>query len=194
VVDVNQNAVIKFPQILGAALSANIFVVTAQAIASLPNFHWWQLSFTSLIFLWNLKDGIDDFKSYESQKMEGFSLAPTVTFRVISYMFLVVAASNLENIRSTSLAMAGYFFTFVLWAFNSIIRRLRLNSSSEENKERLRRRMGWIVLHCVCTIACICMISENQIVIITAMFFIFIIFIVDSIDCATFKNEINENL
>ena len=48
---VAKNPVVKFPQILGAALSANVFVVLAQSFANLASYEWWKIAFIILIFL-----------------------------------------------------------------------------------------------------------------------------------------------
>lgn len=191
---VAQNPVVKFPQILGAALSANVFVIVAQSFANLTSYEWWKIAFIILIFLWNLKDGIDDFKSYETQKMEGFSLAPTVTFRVISYMLLVVAVTNIDDIEKLALAMAAYFVTFIAWSLNSIRRRLALKSKSDENTERLSRRFGWLVLYGFCAICCLAMLAKLPLLTMSAMFLLYVMFVVDSQHCKTFNNEINETL
>lgn len=191
---VTQNPVVKFPQILGAALSANVFVIIAQSIVNLESYEWWKIAFVGLIFLWNLKDGIDDFKSYETQKLEGFSLAPTVTFRVISYMLLVIAVMNINDLQNLAWAMAAYFVTFIFWSLNSIRRRLALKSKSDENTERLSRRFGWLVLYGFCTLCCLAMLAELPLLSMSAVVLLFVIFLADSQHCKTFNNEINETL
>lgn len=188
------NPVVKFPQILGAALSANVFVVIAQSYVNHKPDQWWQLFFIVLIFLWNLKDGIDDFKSYETTKMEGFSLAPTVTFRVISYMMLVLAVMSINDIRRMALAMTAYFCTFILWSLNSIWRRRALKSGSSENAERLSRRLGWLVLYGFSALCCVAMLAEIPMLSVAAVFLLYAVFVADSQHCKTFSNEINETL
>jgi hypothetical protein len=189
-----QNPVVKFPQILGAALSANVFVIIAQSVANLKSYELVSTAFICLIFLWNLKDGIDDFKSYETQKVEGFSLAPTVTFRVISYMLLVVAVMNIDNLERLIFAMVAYFVTFIVWSLNSIQRRLVLKSNSFENTERLSRRYRWLGLYGFCVLCCLLFLAKIPILNLIAILLLLIMFVDDSQHCETFDNKINETL
>ncbi|MBX7514586.1 hypothetical protein K3179_08520 [Qipengyuania sp. GH38] len=183
-------AVIRLPQVLGAALSANVFVVIAQAIAVASGLA--EYAFLMLIFVWNLKDGIDDFKTYESDYASGFSLAPTVTYRVIAYVLLAVAAISLPDLQTASIWFALYFATLTLWSANSAFRRSR-QQRSDENDERLRRRKGWLVLYPICAI-CALVLGCGLTPFFFGAFLIAALYLFDALECRTFSNEINETL
>ncbi|WP_432767661.1 MAG: hypothetical protein HEQ22_09445 [Sphingopyxis sp.] len=184
------NPVIKFPQILGAALSANVFVVIASSIAKMDIKDPDQISILILLFLWNLKDGIDDFKSYESNYADGFSLAPTVTFRVLSYMSLVGSAINFDNRFLSFVFLSIYFLVFSIWSVNSVIRRTR-GSKTAENLERLRRRRGWLILYPASIAACLVIACSEGLIFLVAFAAVILgIFAADCDDCETFSNDI----
>lgn len=186
---------LKIPQILGAGLAANVFITIAGQIKNLDNAHWQAYGALVCAFALNLKDFFDDMKAYEITEMEGFSLFPTVTFRVLSYMSIAWAVIELPDYKSAYFALVFYFSIFIVWSLNSIIRRISLRSNSKENSERIRRRMVWLLIYTVNACACfILSFGMHTLTAILLLIFIFAMFVLDAVDSDTFSNKINETL
>lgn len=189
------SALVKIPQILGAALAGNVFVLLASKLADLSTPTIYGIFAIPFIFFLNLKDFFDDMKSYETQNFEGFSLFPTVFFRVISYMCLAWAASLIARESQSFLAISTYFMVFIIWSIISIFRRYRLNSDSTENLERLRRRKGWLVLYPISAILSFLTTFNFSIVVSIAFFVTLIaIYVFDVIECRSFHTSTSEIL
>lgn len=186
---------LKIPQVLGAALSANVFIVIAGQLESVKSEDWRSFCLLSSCFALNLKDFFDDMKSYEVQSMEGFSLFPTVFFRVLSYMALAWAATTSPNSSDGFLALSVYFVIFINWSLVSIWRRRSLNSNSIENVERLRRRKGWIIIYGFSAIFSFLLSTSMTVTEFLLIYILLLtVFIFDFVDSESFTSSINETL
>lgn len=186
---------LKIPQVLGAALAANVFIIIATQIKSLDEAPWHAFAVLCFAFLLNLKDFFDDMKAYEVADIEGFSLFPTVAFRVISYMALAWSASVVPKTQHAFFAIGLYFTTFVIWSLVSIYRRMKLKSNSVENQERMRRRKMWVVIYSTQALCCFLIWKySDETLIFIGSFVAVALFVFDFIDSRSFTSSVNPTL
>ena len=186
---------LKIPQVLGAAMAANVFITIATQMKGVALHDWQSICLLGYCFSLNLKDFFDDMKAYEISDMEGFSLFPTVFFRVMSYIALAWAATTVPAVDSGFMALAVYFGIFLLWCVTSILRRMSLNSSSKENLARLRRRKKWLILYSFGLLGCvIASITSGSSAMVFTMIFLIAVFREDFNDSGSFTSSINETL
>ncbi len=186
---------VKIPQLLGAALAGNIFVILAFEFAKIQDFTTQKTIVFFSIFAFNLKDFFDDMKGYEVERIEGFSLFPTIFFRAISYMALASAIALMNIELNAFYALSAYFLTFVIWSINSVIRRMRLSGNSAENLERLRRRRGWIGIYSLNAGICFAIASFDDVIYLSiGLMLLLSFYLFDVRECGSFSSGINETL
>ncbi len=152
-------AALKIPQVFNAALAASVVVCAAQRSPEIIKIDdLFELKTASLIFVgffvcvaWAMKNFVDEYRGFESGRIDGFSLARTVIFSTLAYLTLAATASNIGDQRGQQLFMMAYFAVLTLWSTASAIHRFSIpDGQGSENVERLSIRLLWLVIYPVC--------------------------------------------
>jgi hypothetical protein len=190
---------IKIPQVLNAGLASSVYICVAQAVGNLltapvrpeTNLVVGGCAFL-LIFLWNTKIFVDDYKAFDRDPDAGFSLGPTILFSAATYMALAIAASALFIGTWSIVILAAYFGVKVIWSSVSYLRRSRIKPSDADNDRKKSQRVRWVLIYALCcAITLASGLSASTPCIIAATVIVLLVFVGDAIACNTFssKNE-----
>ena len=142
-------------QVLNAALSASVIICLAQGLPSVANSEAFpgnlfpSCILASVIVAYNLKQYLDEYRTFEYAKNERFSMPRTVFFSAISYLFLAAAGYSLSVLPVSASFLALYFVSLIAWSFFSLIARFSYEDNAP-NIDKIRRRILWIVIYFFC--------------------------------------------
>lgn len=188
----------KVSQVLNAALSASVIICLAQGLPSvliaedfaasfLPS-----MVFAAVIVAYNLKQYVDEFRAFEHAENEEFSIARTVFFGTVSYLSLAAAGYSIGKPETSAIFLIAYFSTLVAWSVASAVARFGYRES-EQNTDKLRRRLLWIVIYLLAATAIWALIyfdkTLDPVWLCAVVFSLVILFICDVRDSNTFDEH-----